>query len=75
MSIKLDDDMQEMCDTLGHDKYVNEYKAIYCKTAYRLKNDIRNSNKKYKNNKKKLDEIKEKYKNGVTNEILKEWLF
>lgn len=75
MSTKLDEDMQEICNTIGYDKYTRDYRTIYCRTMYRAKNDIRSSRKEYTNDKKKLDEIKEKYKNGVTDKILKEWLF
>ena len=54
-----------------------QYKYILnreCNRSNRyLKFDIRNSKKKYVNSDEKLKAIKEKYKNGVTKEILEEW--
>ena len=38
------------------------------------KADIRNSRTHYVNSAQKLDAIKQKYKNGVTQEIMEEWL-
>ena len=39
-----------------------------------MKNDIRYSKQHYTNSKEKLNSIREKYKNGVTQEIMEEWL-
>lgn len=55
-----------------------EYRALYiyeANKARRLsKNDIRHSKTHYANSEEKLNAIKQKYKNGVTKEILAEWL-
>ena len=45
-----------------------EYNRVYAWTVNRLQNDIRASGKKYTNSNEKLQAIKEKYKNGVTDE-------
>lgn len=55
-----------------------EYRALYLyelnKAKRREKHDIRHSKTHYVNSKEKLNAIKQKYKNGVTEEILTEWL-
>lgn len=55
-----------------------EYRALYMyelNKAKRIsKNDIRHSKTHYVNSAEKLNAIKQKYKNGVTEEILTEWL-
>ena len=55
-----------------------QYRALYLyesNKAIRLaRNDIRHSRTHYVNSAEKLDAIKQKYKNGVTQEIMKEWL-
>ena len=55
-----------------------EYRALYiyeANKARRLtKNDTRHSRMNYANSAEKLNAIKQKYKNGVTKEILAEWL-
>ena len=55
-----------------------EYRKVqinYCNKSARLRDyNLRASRKKYENSEERLKEIKEKYKNGVTKEILSEWL-
>ena len=55
-----------------------EYKKVqmnYCNKSARLRDyNLRASRKKYENSEERLKEIKEKYKNGVTKEILSEWI-
>lgn len=55
-----------------------EYRALYIyelnKAKRREKYDIRHSKTHYANSEEKLNAIKQKYKNGVTKEILAEWL-
>ena len=65
-------DIKEYRDELGEKEYRRQYHSIYSHTDYLLKNDIRYSGDDKKPD---LDKIKEKYRKGVTDEILKEWLF
>ena len=55
-----------------------QYRALYMyetnKSIRWQKNNIRYSRKHYVNSEEKLNAIKQKYKNGVTKEILAEWL-
>ena len=55
-----------------------EYRKVqmnYCNKSARLRDyNVRASRKNYENNEERLKEIKEKYKNGVTKEILSEWI-
>lgn len=55
-----------------------EYKKIqtnYCNKSARIRNhNLRASRKHYENSEEKLEQIKEKYKNGVTMDILKEFI-
>ena len=55
-----------------------EYRKVqmnYCTKSARLRNyNLRASRKKYENSEERLKEIKEKYKNGITKEILSEWI-
>ena len=55
-----------------------QYRALFMyerSKANRLgKANIRNSRTHYVNSAQKLDAIKQKYKNGVTQEIMEEWL-
>ena len=55
-----------------------EYKKVqmnYCNKSARIRAyNLRASKKHYENSEQRLKEIKEKYKNGVTKEILTEWI-
>ena len=55
-----------------------EYKKVqmyHCNKSARLRDyNLRASRKNYENSEERLKEIKEKYKNGVTKEILSEWI-
>ncbi len=55
-----------------------QYRALYLyevtKAVRLARNDIRHSRTHYVNSAEKLNAIKEKYKNGVTQEIMEEWL-
>lgn len=50
------------------------YSRMYVFTISRTKHDVRNSGKKYANSKEKLLAIKEKYKNGISKEMIENWL-
>jgi hypothetical protein len=55
-----------------------QYRALFMyersKANRFAKNDTRYSRKNYVNSTEKLDTIKQKYKNGITQEIMEEWL-
>ena len=55
-----------------------QYRTLYLYEANKVRrltrNDIRHSGTHYVNSAEKLDAIKQKYKNGVTQEIMEEWL-
>lgn len=53
---------------------VEQYHCIYSKNWQRTKNNTRASGKKYENSPERLEEIKNKYKNGVTVEHIKAML-
>lgn len=53
---------------------VEQYHCIYSKNLQRAKNNTRASGKKYENSPERLEEIKNKYKNGVTVEHIKAML-
>ena len=68
-----DVELAELRNELGKDGYADLYRKIYmnCKNT---KSHKRASCKIYENDEKKMAEIKEKYKNGVTKEIINEWI-
>ena len=55
-----------------------QYRALYLYEANKvrrlMRNNTRYSGNDYVNSKEKLNAIKEKHKNGVTQEIIEEWL-
>ena len=51
-----------------------KYNTMYVFTSNKLRHDIRNSKKKYTSSKEKLLAIKEKYKNGISKEMIENWL-
>ena len=69
-----DEELQAYQERIG-DK---QYRALYIyelnKAKRYARNDTRQSRKDYVNSKEKLNTIKEKYKNGITQEIMEEWL-
>ena len=70
-----DDELNEYRLSIGIETYEKEYNIIYGRTDYRTKHNIRNSGQDYKNTDSKIKDIREKYKNGVTADILNEWFF
>lgn len=72
MKVITDKELQEYQDLLGSKEYRRQYANLYNEAKQHP--DKRNSGKKYKNSLEKLQGIKEKYKNGVTPEILAEFL-
>lgn len=69
-----DEELREYQERLG----VEQYRALYLYESNKVRrltrNNIRQSRKDYVNSKEKLNAIKEKYRNGVTQEIMEEWL-
>lgn len=70
----LDHELSEYRSEIGKEKY-KKIQINYCIKSKRIKdNNLRSSRKHYKNSDERLMEIKEKYKNGVTMDILKEFI-
>ena len=66
-----DDELREFKKQIGRDEY-KKIQMYYCNKSKRiLTNNSRASRKKYKNSEEKIKAIKEKYKNGVNDDILK----
>ena len=69
-----DDELREYQSEIGQKEY-KKFQTNYCNKSARIRNyNLRASGKHYENNEEKLEQIKEKYKNGVTKEILSEWI-
>ena len=69
-----DDELREYQSEIGQKEY-KKFQTNYCNKSARIRNyNLRASGKHYENSEKKLEQIKEKYKNGVTKEILSEWI-
>lgn len=68
------DELQQYREEIG----AKEYKKIqsnYCNKSRRiLQNNLRSSRDHYENSQEKLKAIKEKYKNGLTEDILKKFV-
>lgn len=69
-----DEELREYQKELGSEQYRALYLYEANKTRRLIRNNIRHSGKDYVNSKEKLNAIKEKYRNGVTQEIMEEWL-
>ena len=70
----LDHELREYRSEIGKEKF-KKIQIKYCIKSKRIRdNNLRASRKRYENNEEKPMEIKEKYKNGVTMDILKEFV-
>ena len=70
----LDDELREYRSEIGKEKF-KKIQINYCIKSKKIRdNNLRASRKHYKNSEEKLVERKEKYKNGVTMDILKEFV-
>ena len=70
----LDHELSEYRLEIGKEKF-KKLQINYCIKSKRIRdNNLRASRKRYENSEEKLVEIKEKYKNGVTTDILKEFV-
>ena len=69
-----DEELQEFQHEIGKKEY-KKLQINYCTKSARIRDyNLRASRKHYENSEERLKEIKEKYKNGVTQEIIEEWL-
>lgn len=64
-------ELAEYRDKIGEDEYRRQYHQLYTESKQHTQ---RYSGKKYTNSKEKLEAIKQKYKNGVTNDILNDFI-
>ena len=69
-----DEELRAYQERIGAEQYRALYLYESNKVRRMMRNNIRQSRKDYVNSKEKLNAIKEKYKNGVTQEIMEEWL-
>jgi hypothetical protein len=65
-----DKELREYFELIGKSEYKRQYSALYNQAKYHP--NSRNSGRRYQNSPQKIKDIKEKYKNGVTEEIMKE---
>ena len=69
-----DEELREFQHEIGQKEY-KKLQINYCTKSARIRDyNLRASRKHYENSEERLKEIKEKYKNGVTQEIIEEWL-
>ena len=70
-----DEELREFQNEIGQKEYKKLQTNYYNKSARLRDYNLRASRKHYENSEERLKEIKEKYKNGVTQEIIEEWLW
>lgn len=70
----MSDEITEWHKEVGEKEYHRQYSRIWETSKYIQKTNVRASKLNYTNNKKKLDNIKEKYKNGVSDEMISDWI-
>ena len=69
-----DEELREYQIQIGSKEY-KKFQMNYCNKSKRIRDyNLRASRKHYENSKEKLEQIKEKYKNGVTMDILEEFV-
>lgn len=68
-----DVELAELRNKLGKDGYADLFRKTWMCCNYTKKHK-RASGKVYENDEKRMAEIKAKYKNGVTKEIINEWI-
>ena len=69
-----DEELREYQHEIGSKEY-KKFQMNYCNKSARIRNyNLRASGKHYENSEEKLERIKEKYKNGVTMDILEEFV-
>lgn len=71
---KIDDELREYQRQIGSKEY-KKIQTNYCNKSARIRDyNLRASGQHYENSEEKLEWIKRKYKNGVTMDILKEFV-
>lgn len=73
MSRPLDKDITELCEGVGITR--EEYHKMVHDAIGKAKYNTRASDKRYTNSQEKLNQLKEKYKNGVSDRMIKEWIY
>lgn len=69
-----DEELREYQLKISQKEY-RKFQMNYCNKSARIRNyNLRASGKHYENSEEKLEQIKEKYKNGVTMDILEEFV-
>lgn len=69
-----DDELREYQLKIGQKEY-KKFQTNYCNKSARIRNyNLRVSGKHYENSEEKIEQIKEKYKNRVTMDILEEFV-
>lgn len=69
-----DEELREYQLKIGQKEY-RKFQMNYCNKSARIRNyNLRASGKHYENSEEKLEQIKEKYKNGVTMDNLEEFV-
>ena len=69
-----DDELREYQSEIGQKEY-RKFQMNYCNKSAKIRNyNLRASRKHYENSEERLKEIKEKYKNGVTMDILNKFI-
>ena len=69
-----DEELREYQLKIGQKEY-RKFQMNYCNKSARIRNyNLRASGKHYENSEEKLEQIKEKYKNGITKNILEEFV-
>ena len=69
-----DEELREFQYEIGQKEYKKLQTYCYNKSARLRDYNLRASRQHYDNSEEKLEQIKEKYKNGVTMDILKEFI-
>ena len=65
----VDKELSDFRHQIGNTAYRRQYETLY---RFAEQSTRRNSGKEYENTKDHLQSLKEKYKNGVNNDIIKE---
>lgn len=69
-----DNELREYQHEIGQKEY-KKLQMNYCNKSTRIRNyNLRASRQRYENSEERLEQIKEKYKNGITMDILKEFV-
>lgn len=70
----MSDEITEWHRRVGNKEYHREYSRQYERSKYIKENNTRASNLSYTNDKEKIKNIKDKYKNGISDEFISSWI-